>query len=86
MLEFHKVELLNTTEKERKRRNQVIKRIVKERWRNYNFQYMMKHMGKGLKSSLKLLKVVNDSGQIVKMITARKEIEDELMSFNRIHY
>ena len=63
-----------------------MKRIVKERWRNYNFQYVLKHMGKGLKSSLKLLKVVNDSGQIVKRITARKEIEDELMSFNRIYY
>ena len=63
-----------------------MKRIVKERWRNYNFQYMMKHAGKGPKSSLKLLKVVNDLGQIVKIITARKEKEDELMSFNRIHY
>ena len=59
---------------------------MKERQRNYNFQYMTKHVGKGLKSSLKLLKVVSNSEQIVKTITARKEIEDELMSFNRIHY
>ena len=86
MLKFHEVELSNTTNKERKRRHQVIKRIMKERWRNYNFQYVIKYIRKGPKSRLKLLKVVNNSGEIIKIIMARKEIEDKLIRFNRIHY
>ena len=86
LLKFHRVDLLNITNKEKKRRQQVMKRIVNERQRNYNFQHITKHVRKGLKSSLKLLKVVNDAGEIVKIITARKEIEEELIRFNRIHY
>ena len=39
-----------------------------------------------MKSSLKLLKIVNDAREIVKIIIAKKEIEEELIRFNRIHY
>ena len=63
-----------------------MKRIINERWRNYNFQYMTKHAGKGMKNSLKLLKIVNDDGEIIKIIMARKEIEEKLIKFNRSHY
>ena len=63
-----------------------MKRIINKRQRNYDFQYMTKHVGKGLKSSLKLLKIVNNNGKIIKTIMARKEIEEELIRFNRSYY
>ena len=47
---------------------------------------MTKYIRKGLKSSLKLLKIKNDSREIVKIIIARKEIEKKLIRFNRIYY
>jgi len=86
LLEFYGVDLLNITNKEKKRRQQVMKRIINERWRNYNFQYMIKHVGKGMKNSLKFLKIVNDDGEIIKIIIARKEMEEELIRFNKSHF
>ena len=47
---------------------------------------MTKHVGKGIKNSLKLLKIVNDDGEIIKTIMTRKEIEEELIRFNRTHF
>ena len=47
---------------------------------------MTKHVGKGIKNSLKLLKMVNDDREIIKTIIARKEIEEELIRFNKSHF
>ena len=61
-MDHYDVELPNNTEKERKIRHKIMKRILKERRRNYLFQYLIQYVGKGPRSSLKLLKVINEEG------------------------
>ena len=76
MLNYNEIEVDNSTKKEKQIRNRIIQRIKKEHYRLHAFQFLTKHVGRGVKGSLKWVHSVTDEGRIVKIYTKREEIEE----------
>ena len=85
LLDFHHSKLNNDTLKEKKHRKQVLQRIIKPKQRNHSFQYMTKFLSKGIRGSLRKVHIINETNEIIKTLISRKEIEDEIINYNRNH-
>ena len=71
--------------RKKKLRKKVIKRIQKEKRKNRAFSYLTKFVGRGAKDFLKRLHQINEDGEITKTHFTRKEIEEQLMNYNKKH-
>ena len=49
LLDYYYSKLNNDTKKEKKKRKNVMQRIMKVKMRNYSFQYIIRFFGKGIK-------------------------------------
>ena len=65
LLEYHNAELPNSIEKEKKIQKKLMDRIKKEKRENFNFQYMIKHIGKDKRGSLRRIQVKDSDGSII---------------------
>ena len=83
ILDFHHTKLGNETIANKKKRKKVIQRIIKDKKRNHQFQYMIKYLGKGVKEALRKLHIRNDQQEIIKTLIDRKEIETAIIQYNR---
>ena len=63
-----------------------MKRILKEKRSNRVFQYITKHIGKGVRSSLNILYIKDEQNQIVKTVTKRVDIKQAIIKHNRKHF
>jgi len=84
-MDFHHSDVGNETEKDRKKCKKVIQRIIKAKKCNYQFQYMIKYLGKGVKGAFRKLHITNEDKQIVKTINKREDIEEAIIIYNRNH-
>ena len=66
-------------EEGRKNRQKVIKRLIKERRRNFNFQYITKYISRGDRESLRILYIKDKENRIIKTMNDRIEIEAALI-------
>ena len=60
LLEYCRTELLNNTNKEKKRRKEVIQCILKDKRRNHNFQCITKHVGRVMRGRLSKIYIKNE--------------------------
>ena len=67
ILEYHKNEIPNNTEENKKKRREITNKILKARRRNHSFQYLMIHIGKGAKEGLKILCEKNSNNRIIEL-------------------
>ena len=79
-------ELNETDEKHPKKKEKVLSGIKKEMMRNYAFQHLSRHAGKGQRNSIKRLHEANNNDEIVETCVERSKIENELMKYDKIHF
>ena len=58
---------------------------MKSKLHNYSFQYITKFLGKGIRGSLCKVHIVNETNKIIKTLTSRNKIEDEITNYNQNH-
>ena len=75
MLDTYLEEIIDDTEEKIKRRYKAIKTIKKNRFWQYTFEKLTKHVGKGEKNSLKKIKLVNENNEVIKESHDRASIE-----------
>ena len=86
LLDSYPEEIIGDSDEKRKRRRKAIKTIKKNRYRQYTFKMLIKHIGKGEKNSLKQIKIINENNEIVKECQDRKNIEIEIAKYNKKHF
>ena len=85
ILDYYYTDLPNSTQKEKKIRKGVIKRIMKEQKRNHDFQYMTNYIRKGERGSLRTLHIKDAENNIIKILNNRYNIESTIMEHNRVN-
>ena len=86
ILDYHISSIEGDTEEIVRYKKKIIKGIKKKREQNRTFVYLTKHMGKGMKLRLKLLKVHSNNGNTEKILYERNEIERALLHYNYKHF
>ena len=92
LLELHPLEISGDVESIRKKRKQAIKTMEKAKCWQYTFDFLTKNVGKGVKNSLKRVKVVNQHNEVAKKCQDRRAIEHEVSECdvyfleNLVHY
>ena len=66
VLDYHKSKILDDTDANKKRRKEIIQKILKARWRNHSFKYLIKYIGKGVREGIRLLHRKDSENRIVK--------------------
>ena len=70
-------------ESSRKKRKQAIKIMQKDKCRQHAFDFLTKNVEKGVKNSLKRVKVVNQKNEVAKECQDRRSIEYEVSEHNK---
>ena len=86
ILEYHKNDILDDTEENKKKMKDIIKIILKARRKNHSFQYLTIHVRKGAREGLKILHKKDNDNRIIESCKIRNEIEGAIMEFNKEHY
>ena len=60
--------------------------MQKDKYRQYTFGFLTKNVGKGVKNSLKRVKVVNQKNEVEKECHDRSSIEHEVSEHNIKHF
>ena len=63
-----------------------MKIVKKNRFRQYTFKKLTRHVGKGEKNSLKKVKLVNKNNKVIKECYDRASIEREIAEYNKKHF
>ena len=86
LLELYPNKIAGDDEETQKRRKKAIRTIQKARFRQRTFNILSRGVGKGLKTSLKKVRIESEAGVIEQEIYDREEIEDVLINHNRNHF
>ena len=82
-MDIYPEEIVGDSEESKKRRKKIIQNVKKARYRQYTFNLLSTHVGKGEKNSLKKVKVINSNGTVLKECLERESIEREIWQYNK---
>ena len=68
ILNYQNKDLPKETDKEKKNLQKVIKRLLKEKRRNYNFRYITKYVGNGERSALRILHIKDQENNTLQIL------------------
>ena len=60
--------------------------MKKNQYRDYIFETLTKHVGKGKKNLLKRIKLANENNKVIKECQDRTNIEAEIARYNKKHF
>ena len=86
ILDYCKNKILEDTDKNKKKRKEIIQRLLKARRRDHSFQYLTRHAGKRPREDLKILHKKDHENYIVEIYKTRNEIEGAIIEYNKEHY
>jgi len=86
LLNKYSINIDSADEKAQSKRKKIINKIKQSKYRKWSFKYLTKNIGRGENKSLTSIQIKDKSGKVTKCIYNRKEIEDEIITFNKSHY
>ena len=82
MLDYNINDIPDDIKANKKKRKEIIKRIEKEKRRNYSFRYLSKHTGKGKREQIWILHKKNNNNRIIQTYNHREDIENAIKEHN----
>ena len=86
LLDHHHTNINEEGEEQVQNKKKIINSIQRKLQRNQSFRYVSKHIGKGVKGSLKRLYIVNENGEIVKTHIDKETIEEQIQNHKVKHF
>ena len=82
ILDYHKTDIPDDIDANRKRRKEIIQWIIKARQRNHLFKYLARHTGKGAREGIRILYKKDSENRIIETYSDREYIEQAIMEHN----
>ena len=86
LLDYHQVELIGEGDELVKKKKKVIAGIRRKLKRDHTFHYLSRHVGKGMRDSIKRLQVENENENENITLIKREEIESRIREHNTQHF
>ena len=86
LLDYHNKEIIGEEPKIIKKKKRILAGIKKKLKRDHTFHYLSRHVGKGMRESMKRLKIVGSNKVHDECIVDREKMEEKIMDYNRKHF
>ena len=86
LLDYHQAEITEEGEKLVKKKKKIMAGIRKKLQRDHVFHYLSRHVGKGLRDTIRRLHVQNEHKEVIETLIKREDVENRLIEFNANHF
>ena len=86
LLDYHNEEIIGEEPKIIKKKKRIIAGIKKKLKRNHTFHYLSRHVGKGMRESMKRLQIDSPNELNNEYIIDKEKMEEKIMDHNRKHF